>query len=367
MKNKKAFIFAQIVILSGLLFICLFCKYKEHNTEPYIRVIADQALATTLAKDLDLRKKASNQFFLFVQTLNSPPLLAEKGIEVKTIDHTYFIPHDSVLTIKETRDNDWQSNATQTVLAADFPIIPQQMDSIFQKELKQSNIHVVSLIKYTYKGHVSYNSPDTTLISYPIRTTEFKAGLANEITIQAFLRYPWKGYYKKAGTVFFWLFIGFLIFTTYTSGKKIKDMLTDVLEKIIKRRTNTLFDPSIVVEKKDKEIYQVNKEYVFDFNKDTLCAKGQEINITHHNSVILKALLDAPDCRMKAEELYYLLWGKDGTDLCRLYQVAQRLRTDVLTPVTNLTISSSNKKYQLCKIRPEDKVKKATNKKQTKK
>lgn len=370
MKNKRHIIFIQIAVISGLLLFFLFCRHKEQNMELHVRSIAEWSLDAALEKDLHMRKKASKQSFLFGQISASSSNSIKRGIEFKSEDKTEFIPYDSILQIRKARTKDWEFNATQTSITKDLPVMPQKIDSIFQKELEQKKIHASSLIKCTYKGNVSYSSPDTSLFSSSVRTVEIKSGLENEVVLQAFLRYPPLEYYEKAETIFFLLFICALIFTLYarfiqSKKEKKSNGQSEENEETTPNVIIPQLDPGICLEKEGTEIYHVNENYIFDFSKNMLFSTSQPICITHQNSITLKALLEAPDFMMKQDSLCTLIWGKNDIDCRRLYQVIKRVKYDVLIPATNLTIISINKNYQLCVDKSENKIGKKNNKKQS--
>jgi DNA-binding winged helix-turn-helix (wHTH) protein len=304
------------------------------NTKLFISTIA-VLLLTTLAgfvvgnKFADSKKKiVSDADFLFKQAI-----LQYHNRRLKEIGYLYFkdnpISHDwpkekivfvteqgervqtNIDSIRALPEEEKVKIVRETLLLDDHPINPDSLNACFQGILQQRDIPVSTNIRYTevYNNKIQYSGTDTTFFASAHPLEEYKTGIFNEITVQAYVRIPLITVMEEAGMrlgipIFVWL--GILVVYILHMYKAI-------------RKKKTADDPS--------EENRTGELLWLDSGRPCLHYKDQEVVLTPTLVRLVSLFLKNPDYFVTKEEIINKLGGGVEDPSNRITQIISRLRS----------------------------------------
>jgi hypothetical protein len=230
-------------------------------------------------------------------------VITEQGEQVQTnIDSIRALPEEEKVKIF------WE-----TLLLDDYPINPDSLNASFQGILQQRDIPVSTAIRYTevYKNKTQYSGTDSAFFAsaYPLK--EYKTGIFNEISVQAYIKIPLSTVVEKAGMglgvpVFVWLGI-FAVYILY---------MYNAIKK--KKAAANLFE-----ENQPGELLWLDSERCY------LHYKNQEAELTPMLTQLVSLFLKNPDYFVTKEEIVNELWKDIGDPSNCIAQAISRLRGDL--------------------------------------
>lgn len=217
----------------------------------------------------------------------------------------------------------------QSILYKQDPPQPAILDSIFQAELKQRNLDLLSgVMVIDNKRDTVYYSSEGVLQLTPVLDEPLLQGLENEISLQAFtsssawyiLRHMPNYYWYITGG---WLLlvIGFSAFIPYhhkRTKKEISYYVDQLMESLKPVPVESLEEPEIVSEElpleepllreESKGVVTLTSKLVFDTRTKNLFNNGSWVKMTEQQAKILAVFVEAPDYTILAEELRRKVW-----------------------------------------------------------
>jgi DNA-binding winged helix-turn-helix (wHTH) protein len=206
----------------------------------------------------------------------------------------------------------------ETLLLDGYPINPDSLNACFQGILQQRDIPVSTAIRYTevYNNKTQYSGTDTAFLASAYPLEEYKTGIFNEISIQAYIKVPLTTVVEKAGMglaipVFTWLGI-FAVYILY-------------MYKVIKKKK----EAANLFEEKQAEEKQAEALLWLDSERCCLHYKDQEVVLTPMLAQLVALFLKKPGYFVTKEEIVNEFWRNlDDPSNC-ISQTISRLRDDL--------------------------------------
>jgi hypothetical protein len=228
----------------------------------------------------------------------------EQGERIQTnIDSIRALPEEEKMKI-----------VRETLLSDGNPVNPDSLNACFKEILQQKDIPVSTEIRYAevYNNKTQYSGTDTAFFASAHPLEEYKTGIFNEITVQAYIQVPLTTVVEKAGMhlavpVFVWLgilavYIAYIIYM-YKAIRK-------------KKAAANLSEES-------------QPEKLLWLDSKCLHYKDQEVELTPTLAQLVSLFLEKPDYFVTKKEIVNKFWEGLDDPSNRITQMISRLRSDL--------------------------------------
>lgn len=285
------------IVSFGIVFILI--KYNQMRIKMEKDII--HLFVKSIEEDLNMKM---GKVYSSIHLMNNPTVNGD-------ILERSIISADTIITKKESARSHKEDmfNSFLTILRLENMLYTDTLNLIFQKNLKDNDIHVTSfvLLKYDDKTEIS---GDTTNYVISFRTPVNQRGFMDEITFQGLIHYTPLSIIKMIPRYLFINFISvvsFILFSLFYLSKKINAIQPD---KIIKLRNGDYYIGLIYY----------NKE------KKVLRSKSKTVNLTSLVATVFEFFLDSDDYTANKEELQNKFW-QTSTSYNSMTSAVNKLRT----------------------------------------
>lgn len=302
----KLHIWKLFPIILLLLSIMVLGVQLYHTGLPRVRSKAEIALLRAIDDDLEKRLKESK-----IPYICSNKQIRGTNVRLTNEKGVHEVAND---TFRVNSSFSFEKMAKQTILKEKFPIHADSLNRLWHKSLDLMQIKGQTAIRISVLSGQAFSSPTRHFEEGIIPFVTYRAGLANEITIESFFEpvgwmVPFYGDWEDRSVVFILVFITVLILFIFRS------LFINVLPALVKpfkRKATPLYSYF------ETRIYGIgdNRYYLgtmlFDYENRTLKNGRTVYELRPQVADLLLLFLNAPDHVLLDEDIKKALWLSRG-------------------------------------------------------
>lgn len=285
MKQKLSdlFIFLAITCCFGAFPAISFRQEKEE-----IQSKMTQAIQESITKDYHKR--------LFQQRIYKPEALGRKIKRIKVISEKRI----EEVTFKDSLDEESAHQLVEQYIFTKLsPVIPDEFNVLFKKELKERDIVGKTGIVYRHNGIPQYSDNDSVTVRSALRTHIKMLDVRNTASVQGWVDYNLKTWLEYTDTKSLWIMLACYIAT-----------LGIFLFKKKKKQTTHLEKP--MATGSDSNDYCNLGKIKLDLKRRFLYIDGMECYITNMDFDLLRMFMEAPEHYLAREDIKQAFWPKEN-------------------------------------------------------
>lgn len=281
MKKKGKLSILLIILATTCCFgILLIINFQQGKYNIQLKIA--QVIEIAITKDYHNRLSQDNTY--------TPKSLRRKikGIKIKIEGNI-----ENILFKDSIEEQSAHQLVDQYMMAQYTPIIPNDFNAIFKKELEQKGIIDKTGIIYRRNGITQYSDNDSISLQSALCTHIKMLDIKNTISIQGWVDYSWKTLLKHTDTKNLWMIL--VCYVAFLGGV--------IFFK--KKKTKNIEEPIIKVD--NLNFWEVGR-IKLDLEKKLLYIDKVECKIAKMNFDILRMFLEAPDHYLSREDIKQAFW-----------------------------------------------------------
>lgn len=279
-----------LILLATACYFGAFLTASFRDEPENIRPQIDQALQEAIAEDYHKR--------LFKQGMYRPKPLERKVKGIRIISENG--PED--IWFADSLDEQTAHQLVDQYMFARLnPLVPDEFNALFKKELEKIGIDGRTGIVYRHNGVPQYSGNDSAAVRSALYTQTKMLDAKNTVSVQGWVDYDWGMWLEHADKKNLWLSLGcyviLLAFVLLLKKMKGKTKKTEYIENTVRQED-------------DPDGYNLGRMRL-DLKRKSLYIDGAECPITNMDFDLLRMFVEAPEYYLSREDIKQAFWAKE--------------------------------------------------------